>query len=106
MNTKDGYILRQKQKSLGRGGIRAISDLTGVHRNTISAGLKELRLGEEFQDNEIGSGHVRRSGGGRKTVAQSQQGIIEALDCLIDNRSYGNPENPLRWTTKSSAKFG
>ncbi len=93
--------LAAEAESLGRGGIRAISDLTGVHRNTISAGLKELRLGEEFQDNEIGSGRVRRSGGGRKTVAQSQQGIIEALDCLIDNSSYGNPENPLRWTTKS-----
>ncbi len=93
--------LAAEAESLGRGGITAISNLTGVHRNTISAGLKELRLGEEFQDNEISSGRVRRSGGGRKTAAQSQQGIIEALDCLIDNSSYGNPENPLRWTTKS-----
>ncbi len=72
--------------------------VTGVHRNTISAGLKELRSGE---DDEIVSGHVRRRGGGRKTVAQSQQGIAEALDSLVDNSSYGNPENPLRWTTKS-----
>ncbi len=93
--------LAAEAETLGRGGIKAISELTGVHRNTISAGLKELRSGEELPDDEIANGHVRRRGGGRKTVVQSQQGIAEALDRLVDNSSYGNPENPLRWTTKS-----
>jgi len=93
--------LAAEAEALGRGGITAISELTGVHRNTISAGLKELNSGEELQNNEKVSGRVRRKGGGRKTVAQSQEGITEALDCLVENSSYGNPENPLRWTTKS-----
>ncbi len=45
--------LAAEAEALGRGGITAISDLTGVHRNTISAGLKGLRSGEEFQDEEV-----------------------------------------------------
>ncbi len=93
--------LAAEAEALGRGGITAKSELTGVHRNTISARLKELRSGEKIQDDEIVRGHIRRRGGGRKTIAQSQQGIAETLDCLVDNSSYGNPENPLSWTTKS-----
>ncbi|MDR1192687.1 MAG: ISAzo13 family transposase, partial [Peptococcaceae bacterium] len=45
--------------SLGYGGIKALSDLTGVSENTIAAGIKEL--GDKPT---LGSGRVRRAGGG------------------------------------------
>ncbi len=93
--------LAAEAEALGRGGITAISDLAGVHRNTISAGLKELRSGEKIPEDGKVMGRVRRKGGGRKSIEQSQQGIADALEGLVDNSSYGNPENPLRWTTKS-----
>ncbi len=93
--------LAAEAKALGRGGIKAVSDLTGVHRNTIAAGLKELRSREENPDGKKDIGRVRRRGGGRKSITQSQDGILDAVDGLVDNSSYGNPENPLRWTTKS-----
>ncbi len=98
--------LAAEAEAMGRGEITAISGLMGVYWNTISARMKELRSCEESQNDKIVSGHVRRKGGGRKSVEQSQQGNADALDRLADDSSYGKPENPLRWTTKKPAEFG
>lgn len=88
--------------SIGRGGIKAVSAISGVHRNTISAGLKELNSQSGFGFKEMkNESRVRSKGGGRKPVTETQPGILDALDRLVDPESYGNPENPLRWTTKS-----
>ena len=45
---------------------------------------------------------MRSKGGGRKTIEEKQPGITQALLNLVDGNSYGNPENPLSWTTKST----
>ena len=37
--------LAAEAESLGRGGIKIISEYTGVHRNTIAAGIKDLNDG-------------------------------------------------------------
>ena len=88
--------------SLGRGGIKEVSAISGVHRNTISAGIKELssaNINKPCSDSN--AMRIRSEGGGRKPITVTQPGILEALDRLVDPESYGNPENPLRWTTKS-----
>ena len=36
-----------------------------------------------------------------KKTERSQIGILEAVEKLVSNETFGNPENPLRWTTKS-----
>lgn len=88
--------------SIGRGGIKEVSSISGVHRNTISAGIKELYSQKEptYEKNNNES-RIRSKGGGRKPITITQPGILDALDRLVDPASYGNPENPLRWTTKS-----
>ncbi len=90
-------FLALEAKALGRGGITAVSAISGVHRNTISAGLKELKEGIINSEKE----RVRAKGGGRKAITVTQPGIVEALERIVEPASYGNPENPLRWTTKS-----
>lgn len=89
--------------SLGRGGIKEVSAISGVHRNTISAGIRELQnpLYSAFEKAD-GFSRIRAKGGGRKPVTVAQPGILDELDRLVDPASYGNPENPLRWTTKST----
>lgn len=87
--------------SLGRGGITEISAISGVHRNTISAGIKELQSPQENSSEGEKSTRIRAAGGGRKPITETQPGITEALERLVDPETYGNPENPLRWTTKS-----
>ena len=56
------YLAREAN-AIGYGGITAISKLTGVSRNTIKAGLEELKNGDEYQ-----SGNSRKPGGGRKQL--------------------------------------
>lgn len=92
--------------SLGRGGIKEVSAISGVHRNTISAGIRELQdpryTGSE-KEHDIS--RIRAKGGGRKPITETQPGILEDLNRLVDPESYGNPENPLRWTTKSTRRL-
>ncbi|MBZ4674153.1 MAG: Mobile element protein [Spirochaeta sp.] len=95
-NQKRMYLAAEAE-SLGRGGISQISEVLGVSRNTIAAGIKELSGAVE----RAPAGRIRKEGGGRKSIEQTQPGIMEALESLVSESSYGNPESPLRWTTKS-----
>jgi len=90
--------------SLGHGGVQEISRLTGASRTTISQGIKELE--DLVSDPKAKSGtegqmRVRKSGGGRKSILKTNPELLEALQTFVDSTTVGNPENPLRWTTKS-----
>ncbi len=90
--------------SLGHGGVQEISRLTGASRTTISQGIKELE--DLVSDPKAKSGtngemRVRKSGGGRKSILKTNPELLEALQRFVDSTTIGNPENPLRWTTKS-----
>jgi len=79
----------------GRGGIKLICEATGISTATIYKGMRELR------DGKSQTGRIRKNGGGRKSYESTQPGILEALDKLVDPTSKGDPENPLKWTSKS-----
>ena len=84
-------------KSLGRGGIFAVAEATGISDRTIRTGIREL------QENErLAPDRQRRSGGGRKSHEELQPGLLEALDKLINPTTRGDPMSPLRWTCKST----
>lgn len=86
--------------SLGYGGVSKVSKITGVSRNTISAGCVELKEEplSKITDNKK---RIRKKGGGRKKLSETNEKLLEDLDQLIEPTSRGDPENPLRWTTKS-----
>ena len=48
---------------------------------------------------------VRRPGGGRKPLTETDPGLAEALEALVEPLTRGHPESPLRWTCKSTAKL-
>ena len=99
-------FLASEAISLGRGGIQEISAISGVHRNTIAAGVKELTKPEnKAPDSDEAKRRIRAKGAGRKPISVSQPGIKDALERLVDPETYGNPMNPLRWTTKSLRKL-
>ena len=92
-----------KATALGRGGIATVARATGLARNTIRAGIREL--GQQGQvDNETGS-RIRRPSGGRKSVTQLDPELMKALEKLVDPVTRGDPESPLRWTCKSTARL-
>ena len=91
-------------RSLGHGGIQELSRLTGASRVTIARGIKEL---DELESDpkarpitEEGV-RIRKSGGGRKAITETSPQLIQALELLVGDSTIGNPENLLRWTTKS-----
>jgi hypothetical protein len=87
-------------RDLGWGGISAVAQATGMSRTTIMAGLRELALPEE--ERAIEAVRIRRPGGGRKSLTETDPGLLAALEALIEPTTRGDPESPLRWTCKST----
>ena len=84
---------------LGHGGVKRVSEATGVARGSILAGIKELELPRaELAD---GPRRVRRAGAGRKKLVDEDPGLRAALERLVEPASRGDPMTPLRWTCKS-----
>ena len=91
-------------RSLGRGGIAAVIEATGMSSRTVHKGLKELEAGASGGE-VLAAGRVRRPGGGRKRARDKQPGLVKALERLVDPTARGDPESPLRWTCKSTRKL-
>jgi hypothetical protein len=91
--------LGSEARSLGHGGIAAVARAAGVSRQTVAAGVDEVESGVPPL------GRVRRAGGGRKPVTETDPGLRPALLTLVDPDPRGDPESPLRWTTKSTRKL-
>ena len=88
-------------KACGWGGIRAVADATGLSPTTIRKGLVELRARARDPRKPLPT-RVRRVGGGRKCKTESDPGLLAALEALVDPATRGDPESPLRWTSKST----
>ena len=90
----------------GRGGLKRISQITGISQPTLIKGRNECEAlsAAEPQGREacVDSNRIRKEGGGRKSVTDHHPEIESALTQLLDGHVIGNPENPLCWTTKST----
>lgn len=85
--------------ALGRGGITKVAQATGVSRRAIHVGLRELSDLKEPVKNP--PKRIRKEGAGRKSVIQTDVGLMSALEKLVEPMTRGDPESPLRWTCKS-----
>jgi hypothetical protein len=88
---------------LAWGGISCVARATGISRTTILAGIRELRMQESSQ--ALPNAGIRRPGGGRKLVLETDPSLSDALDALVDPVTRGHPESPLRWTCKSTRRL-
>ena len=88
-------VMGAEARALGHGGIKTVARAAGVSAVTVSKGVAELDAGEEPL------GRTRRPGGGRKPLTETDAGVRTALLSLVEPTSRGDPESPLRWTTKS-----
>ena len=84
-------------RALGRGGIAVVTRATGLARNTVVRGLKELR-----EKSPLDPTRVRRPGAGRKRKAVVNPTLKDALERLVEPVTRGDPDSPLRWTSKST----
>jgi transposase len=83
-------------ESIGRGGIAAVAEATGMSDRTVRDGIREVREGRV-----VPVGRQRRAGGGRKPLEDGQPDLFNAVDALVEPTERGDPQSPLRWTCKS-----
>ena len=91
-------FLATEAKAIGYGGISLVSRISGVSRQTLQEGVKEL------DDPELGTidqGRSRRPGAGRKKIWETQPEILDKLAALVEAHTKGDPMRLLLWTNKS-----
>lgn len=90
-------VLGAVARAAGDGGIGAVAKATGASWQTVADGAAELASGDA-----VPPGRVRRPGGGRKPLAETDPGLVPALEALIKDAMRGDPQSPLVWTTRSA----
>ena len=106
-NIRRVYLAYEAQ-ALGYGGLTKFSQLTGLSITTLRAGTKELSDGTietlvKCHSDPKSSGQLRKRapGAGRKGISEKYKDIKETLEKLVADSTFGSPEQPLLWTTKS-----
>jgi hypothetical protein len=93
-------------KALGRGGIAAVTAATGIRDKRIWNGMRELAEIQRYPPCQpAGKQRIRRRGAGRKPLTETDPTLLRDLESLIDPVTRGDPESPLRWTSKSARKL-
>lgn len=89
-------------KAAGRGGVTAVSRITGMARSTVIRGLAELAVGcgDDAVAN-LSSSRIRRPGGGRKKLTETDPTLLSDLRRLVEPATRGDPEAALLWTSRS-----
>lgn len=85
------YLGTEAQK-IGRGGISQVARESGSSRNTIKKGIIE-------SGQSLGQERVRKQGGGRKKLKETDVTLISDLEQILEPK--GDPISPVQWTTKS-----
>jgi hypothetical protein len=94
--------------AIGRGGISAVARQTGLSRNTILRGMREVEakmpeLAETIgrQDRE----RVREPGAGRRQRIEEDPTLLKDLKRLLEPVTRGDPMSHLLWSSKSTRKL-
>ena len=90
-------LLGAEARELGWGGVSAVARAASVSRTTVT-----LAVADVGSPPALPVGRSRRAGGGRKGALEKDPGLAAALDALVDPVTRGDPESPLRWTSRST----
>ena len=74
-------------RAAGHGGIAAVSRVTRIAASTIGRGLKELDAPPLLK-----LGRVRLPGGGRKSLTETDPGLLDDLNALVEPDTRGDPD--------------
>lgn len=79
----------------GHGGIKLVCSLSGLNYRTVKSGAEESR--GSLPD----MSRIRKEGAGRPGITETQVGIASAIEEIISNNTYGDPEKVISWTSLS-----
>lgn len=94
--------------AMGRGGISAVSRETGLSRNTILRGMREIEAEMPKLADAIGrqdQERIRQPGGGRRRRTDEDSTLLKDLRKLLEPVTRGDPMSHLLWTSKSTRKL-
>ncbi len=83
-------------RAIGHGGIALGERAPGISRSTIQRGSRELESGATLAPER-----TRKTGAGRERATATDGTFLTDLDELVEPTAPGDPESPLRWTSKS-----
>ena len=63
--------------ALGWGGVTLVSRACGLSRKAILKGIREIESGETLE------GRIRRAGGGRKPITETDPKFVDKLEAMI-----------------------
>ncbi len=86
---------------LGHGGVQAVHEATGLAWATVDRGVTELRK----KAKPLKAGRIRKKGGGRKALLKTDKTLRIDIESLVEPATRGDPESPLKWTSKSLRKI-
>jgi len=83
--------------AFGRGGISRVARASGVSRSTIYQGIRDLQSEPNRPSHypALPNSRIRRSGGGRKPSAETEETLLPDLDALLDPVTRGDTMSPL-----------
>ena len=84
-------------QQLGHGGAEQVSQITGIHVDTIRRGRKELEKDLEGRPVD----RVRLPGGGRRRIEEKTSTIVPALETLVADSIGGDPMGTKIWVSHS-----
>ena len=100
-------ILNEKQcrllvasmaKGYGHGGIKLVSEKSGMDVRTICSGIHEI---DGDIDSNLAEGRIRKKGGGRKPLKELEPTLISCIESILENNTYGDPQKVIAWTNLS-----
>lgn len=89
-------LAASEAREMGYGGVSRVSRACGLSRVTITKAIQEL------DEPPLAPGRIRRPGGGRPALLDLDPDLVGMLEGLVEPLSRGDPDSPLRWTSKST----
>ena len=95
------HFLATRALSLGRHGVSLIAEASGVNRDTIYRGIRELKNNEQLP-----KGCVRKTGGGNKRLLEREPVLLEVFDDIVEAHTAGLPQDDsVRWVSLTTAQI-
>jgi transposase len=91
--------LGAEARAYGYGGVQKIHEISGAAKGTIIQGKKDIEKMDPSDNRQ------RKPGGGRKKTTENHPNIAAEIENIVNDATYGNPENPLKYTTKGTKKI-
>jgi hypothetical protein len=91
-------LLGAAARALGYGGVSRVARLAEASRPTVRRGAAELDQPADPR------GRIRQHDGPKRR-RDTDPGLLQALDRLVDPDTRGDPDSPLRWTCKSTREL-